>query len=123
MLTDFYFQIILQFQQSLKRLQTDVESVSVAPQALLPQLQEIQQIFEHQIMTLNPEELNPTILPIWQSYLTEIHKQMRLLAIDLRFLQGSRQRMTAQTRRTQMGDRLATLVGYCDAILAKISGD
>jgi hypothetical protein len=58
---------------------------------------------------------------MWQSYLTEIHKQMRLLTIDLRFLKASRQTATTETRRTQMSDHLGTLIHYCDAILAKIS--
>jgi hypothetical protein len=121
MLTDFNVEIILQFQESLKRLQTDLELTAVADEVLQSQLTEIQQFFEHQIMTLNPEVFNPTILPMWQSYLTEIHKQMRLLTIDLRFLKASRQTSTTATRRTQMSDRLGTLTQYCDAILAKIS--
>lgn len=121
MLTDFNFQSILQFQESLKRLQTDLESATVAQGVLQLQLTEIQQLFEHQIMTLNPEVVHPTILPIWQSYLTEIHKQMRLLTIDLRFLKASRQTFTTETRRTQTGKRIVTLIGYCDAILAKVS--
>lgn len=118
MLTDFNVESILQFQESLKRLQATLESPDITEVVLPSQLQEIQQIFEHQIMTLNLEVFNPTILPIWQSYLTETHKQIRLLTIDLRFLKASRQTQTAQTRRTQTGERIATLIGYCDAILA-----
>ncbi len=123
MLTDFNFQIILQFQERLKRLQTDLESANTAYPVLQSQWHEIQDAFEQKIMTLHPSASTPNILPIWQSYLTEIHKQIRLIAIDLRFLKAARQSTTAQTRRTQTSERLEMLIQYCDAILAKLSSD
>jgi hypothetical protein len=44
-------------------------------------------------------------------------KQLRLLAIDVMFLQGARQASTAQTRLQTISDRLTTLIQYCDAII------
>ncbi|MEH2246030.1 heterocyst frequency control protein PatD [Nostoc sp.] len=52
-----------------------------------------------------------------QSYQTEMSKQLRLLEIDVMFLQGARQASTAQTRLQTISDRLTTLIQYCDAIL------
>jgi hypothetical protein len=121
MLTDFNDKIIFQFQERLKQLQTTLESPDIADSAWQSQWHEIQQTFEEQMMGLNPEVINTQILPIWQSYLTEIHKQIRLLTIDLRFLKVARQTTTAQSRRTQIHERLNRLIVYCDAILAKIS--
>ncbi|MGB3536052.1 MAG: heterocyst frequency control protein PatD [Microcoleaceae cyanobacterium] len=121
MLTDFNFQIILQFQESLKRLQTDLESEHVAYPVLQSQWHEIEIFFEQQIMTVNPEAMAASVSPIWQSYLTEIHKQMRLLTIDLRFLKAARQSTTAQTRQIQILARIGKLMGYCDAILVKFT--
>ncbi|MHC5609629.1 MAG: heterocyst frequency control protein PatD [Nostoc sp.] len=52
-----------------------------------------------------------------QSYQTEMSKQLRLLEIDVMFLQGARQASTAQTRLQTISDRLTILIQYCDAIL------
>jgi hypothetical protein len=52
-----------------------------------------------------------------QSYRTEMSKQLRLLEIDIMFFQGARQQSTTQARRQTIGDRLTTLIQYCDAIL------
>jgi hypothetical protein len=52
-----------------------------------------------------------------QSYQTEISKQLRLLEIDVIFLQGARQASTARHRLDAIGDRLRTLIEYSNAIL------
>ncbi len=117
MLTYLNSQIILQFQHNLESLQSQLKSLEVDPKVIQHQLEQVQQLFEHQIMRLNSEVYSPTV-PKWQSYLTETHKQMRLLVIDCRRLQASRQGKTAQIRQTQMINRLGTLIGYCQAILA-----
>jgi len=52
-----------------------------------------------------------------QSYQTEMSKQLRLLEIDVMFLQGARQASTAQTRLQTISDRLIILIQYCNAIL------
>ena len=63
--------------------------------------------------------LDPPATPLEQSYLTEIHKQLRLLGMDIKFLQASRVLATAQTRQTAASDRINTLIRYCDALLQK----
>jgi hypothetical protein len=65
------------------------------------------------------QEIAPVAEDDWriQSYKTEISKQLRLLEVDVMFLQGARQPATAQTRLNVIGDRLNTLIQYCDAIL------
>ncbi|BAT51276.1 hypothetical protein NOS3756_01990 [Nostoc sp. NIES-3756] len=65
------------------------------------------------------QEIAPIAEDDWriQSYKTEISKQLRLLEVDVMFLQGARQPATAQTRLNVIGDRLNTLIQYCDAIL------
>lgn len=123
MLTDFNVEIILQFQHRLKRLQTELESATTPHEAFPSQWHEIQETFEQQIMTLTPSASTANFLAIWQSYLTEMHRQMRLIAIDLRFLKAARQTTTAQTRRKQTRERLQILIQYCDAILTKLSSE
>jgi hypothetical protein len=65
------------------------------------------------------QEIAPLMEDDWriQSYKTEISKQLRLLEVDVMFLQGARQPTTAQTRLNVISDRLNTLIQYCDAIL------
>ncbi|MCG6136015.1 MAG: heterocyst frequency control protein PatD [Nostoc sp. LLA-1] len=71
----------------------------------------LQQVFQQQIVPL--ADGNSRV----QSYRTEISKQLRLLEIDIMFFQGSRQVSTAQGRLQTIGDRLTTLIQYCEAIL------
>ncbi|MDX2097274.1 MAG: heterocyst frequency control protein PatD [Leptolyngbyaceae cyanobacterium bins.59] len=52
-----------------------------------------------------------------QSYQVEISKQLRLLAVDLTFLQAARQAGTVQQRQQQMIDRLERLISYCEAVI------
>lgn len=52
-----------------------------------------------------------------QSYKTEISKQLRLLEVDVMFLQGARQATTVKARLDVISDRLNTLIQYCHAIL------
>lgn len=73
-------------------------------------------------MRADSGELDASETPHEQSYLTEIHKQLRLLGTDVTFLQASRQPATAEARQTAAIARLNTLIGYCGALLQKNSG-
>lgn len=52
------------------------------------------------------------------SYQTEISKQIRLLGMDVMYLQAARMSATADTRRSQLLDRVEMLLGYCQALLS-----
>ncbi|NET10932.1 MAG: heterocyst frequency control protein PatD, partial [Symploca sp. SIO2B6] len=52
--------------------------------------------------------------PRWQSLCTEMHKQFRLIEVDLLFLRTARRTPTVERRLQQLGDRLSTLIDYCD---------
>lgn len=51
------------------------------------------------------------------SYKTEISKQLRLLEVDIMFLQGARHSTTLQARLKAIEERIDTLLGYCQAII------
>ena len=73
-------------------------------------LAQLQEFFGQQIVPLvdaNSRE---------QSYKTEINKQVRLLEVDLMFLQGARQSTTSQSRLKTIEERIDTLIRYCQAI-------
>lgn len=95
----------------LEELRLYASSTQLEAAELRQRLASLQQMFQQQIVPLADE--NSRVL----SYRTEISKQLRLLEIDVMFLQGARQASTTKTRLETIGDRLTTLIGYCNAIL------
>jgi hypothetical protein len=77
----------------------------------------LQQFFQQQIAPLADEDVDSPNASREQSYRTEMSKQLRLLEMDVMFFQGARQASTATARLQTIGDRLTTLLKYCDAVL------
>jgi hypothetical protein len=75
----------------------------------------LEQAFQ-QLLNLDTE-LPPALVTIWQSYLTETHKQLRLLNTDLLFLQTARQPLTREQRYRQSYSRLTQLLADTQALL------
>lgn len=96
---------------SLGQLRSDVTTTQLDATELQRRLTSLQQLFQQQIVPLPESDSRE------QSYRTEISKQLRLLEIDVMFFQGARQPATVKTRLQTIGDRLTTLIQYCDAIL------
>jgi hypothetical protein len=106
-------------QQALEQLQKTAAQDNLDREVLAAEYKKVQQFFGNQIMTTDSGELEPSETPQEQSYLTEIHKQLRLLGTDITFLQASRQPATATARQTAAHARLNTLIGYCGKLLEK----
>jgi hypothetical protein len=111
-----------ELQQALEQLQKTAAQENLDRAALAIEYKKVQQFFGNQIMRAESDDLDASETPPEQSYLTEIHKQLRLLGTDVTFLQASRQPATAEARQTGAIARLNTLIGYCDALLQKNSG-
>ncbi|BAU41375.1 heterocyst frequency control protein PatD [Leptolyngbya sp. O-77] len=79
----------------------------------------LQTQFQQQILTLDLSGLDGTIAAQVSALHTEMAKQLRLLSMDLLFLQTARQPETTRQRTEQMGDRLRLLMRYCDAVLGE----
>jgi hypothetical protein len=94
-----------------RQLHSDAINNQLDATQLRQRLASLRQFFGEQIVPL--VELDSRE----QSYRTEISKQLRLLEIDIMFFQGARQESTTQARLLTIGDRLTTLIQYCDAIL------
>ncbi|NEP88712.1 MAG: heterocyst frequency control protein PatD [Okeania sp. SIO2C2] len=107
------------FSQLLNQLQELMAQGNLEPEKISAMRKEIQQFFEIKIMSLDNLELDRSIAFQVKSYLTEMHKELRLLYVDLTFLQASRNPQTTQTRLATIKDRLKTLTGYCRNILSK----
>ncbi|MBN3949237.1 MAG: heterocyst frequency control protein PatD [Nostoc sp. NMS7] len=117
----------------LEQLRSDATTTQIVAPELRQGVASLQQFFRQQIVPLadvgvgvgeasgreaSAREASPQGED-WrvQSYQTEMSKQLRLLEIDVMFLQGARQASTAQTRLQTISDRLTILIQYCDAIL------
>lgn len=116
MLPNLHRQRYQEFSEVLEQLQT-----AASIQLDLPKLRhlflEAQQFFQQEVVTLNAGELEQSHEPRVRSYQTEMSKQLRLLGMDVMFLQAARQEETVEGRQRQLSDRLKTLISYCDAIL------
>jgi hypothetical protein len=77
---------------------------------------ELNSDFQGQIMPLSLQDVNPQ----WQSYLTEMHKQMRLLQTELMFLRSLSQPDKVLERLAKVRQCLAKLQDYC-SYLVKIN--
>ena len=80
---------------------------------------ELMEFFSHRLVPLENADLNPAGRSLLQSYITEIHKQLRLVGMDVTFLQASKSKGTTQTRKKAVSDRLQTIIDYCSTLLTK----
>lgn len=103
----------------LEQLRSDATTTQIVGPELRQRVASLQQFFGQQIVPLTDVGQASPQGEDWrvQSYQTEMSKQLRLLEIDVMFLQGARQASTAQTRLQTISDRLTILIQYCDAIL------
>lgn len=116
MLPQQHRQAIALLQDTLEQLQTQLVEVNQEKTTLMATFKQAQEYFEN-ILQFENQDVDLSLVSPLQSYLTEIHKQMRLLEMDFRFLQTSRQTATLQSRHTQMRSRIATLIGYCRSLI------
>jgi hypothetical protein len=77
---------------------------------------ELQDHFQSEIWPLGINSLDPSLGHQLQAVNVEIDKQLRLLTMDVMFLQASRQSTTIEQRQGQIRDRLTTLIRYCHAL-------
>lgn len=101
-----------EFKQALEKLQ---ETVSDGQENL--DWAGIQRFFQERVASLTESGIDPSLVSRWQSVQTEIHRQMRLLAVDMTFFQASRQLSTREQRQKQIVSRLQTLIGYCEVLV------
>ena len=105
-----FLESLLQLQKAAAKPDQESASVNVA-------LQKVQQIFTSQVLILSNDQLDLPAIARIQSYLTEIHRLMRMLQMDMMFLQTSRHRETQKQRRQAFADRVKSLISWCESIL------
>ena len=117
MLPENYCQRYQEFRQTLERLQVLTSQPEFDRSTLKADTLTVQQFFQDQVRSLNLEALDAIAEQRSLSFHVEINKQLRLLAIDVMFLQTAKQSATSQQRLEQVSDRVSTLIRYCDALL------
>mgnify|MGYP005840093395 CR=1 FL=1 len=105
------------FQNALEKLHQTVAASDLQVATRRDRFQDVQQLFQSQIASLSADDVSPDYASRWQSIQTEIYKQMRLLETDLMLLQASRSSATSRSRASTVGDRINTLIKYCEALL------
>jgi hypothetical protein len=121
MLSDDRQQRYRKLKEYLEQLRHQVEVDRPDGVSLRESVDRAQEFFHSQVLSLPLEGLDRTDMYRTQSYNTELHKQLRLLATDVLFLGSARQAATVQQRQAQLRDRLTILLRYCDILLGEDS--
>jgi hypothetical protein len=110
------------FRRSLEQFQSVCCQLDGRGSDTRSEFQALQQQFQA-ILAFDLDSLDPALAANLQAYHTEINKQLRLLSMDVIFLQASRQGQTMQQRQQQMDDRVKLLLKYCQALLEAVDGE
>lgn len=106
-----------EFKQALEQLHKSAATPDLEVAAIREKFQAVQQLFQSKIICLTADDLGEDYTSRWQSFQTEIYKQMRLLETDMMLLQASRSSATSISRARNIGDRIHTLIQYCATLL------
>jgi hypothetical protein len=107
---------ILMWQQLFTQL-TSLPSNSIPD--IKVQLDLAIELFESQILSQNIDSLPDPIAGKMRSYLTESHRLLRLLPIDLMFIAAARNPATIKQRRQAYQDKLDLLLQYCQTVITE----
>lgn len=108
--------LYMPFGRSLQDLRSQVIQSQPDVRSLQATFLDLQQYFQTTLLPTDYPDLDDLAESKLVSYQTEISKELRLLGMDIMFLQSARQAMKIQQRQAQMRDRLDRLEGYCDRI-------
>ncbi len=100
--------------QKLVALLSSLPNDSTA--AIESQLRSAIELFESQILTQNLDLLPDPIAAKMRSYVTESHRLLRLLPMDLMFITAARNPATIEQRRQAYQAKLDLLLQYCMAM-------
>ena len=88
------------------------------PAALKIQLCQATELFESQILDRDLDDLPDPIAAKMRSYVTESHRLLRLLPMDVMFIAAARNPNMLQQRRQAYQAKLDLLLQYCQAVMA-----
>lgn len=106
------------FKQSLEEVKDTLFQDTVDRGVLKEVVAKLQDYFRDQILVFDLTGLDPKAEQQIQAFHVEINKQLKLLSLDVTFLQSAKQPSTVEQRLNQASDRLTLLLRYCDALLS-----
>lgn len=107
------------FTKALQVLQALVLQANVDRQALNSHFLMVQQHYQQGLRPVLEEMQSPALTP----YQTEINRSLRLLGMDVAFLQAAQKSPTVQKRQAQMEQRLKSLLDFSQGLAAALEAD
>ncbi|MEL4894750.1 heterocyst frequency control protein PatD [Crocosphaera sp. Alani8] len=120
MLLKFYHQSYKELLVKLLGLQDLVISEDMDMIMVKSAYEQVQTIFQAQILSVNLDELDCNAISLVRSAQTELYKNLRLLRTDLLFLTSSRQTQTREKRVEKVQQKVKELIGYCEGIINQL---
>lgn len=105
------------FSQRLLALEELVSQPECDCAALKSEALDIQKFFQTQISSLDLDVLEMDVGQRSSAVQVEMDKQLRLLNLDVMFLQTARRSTTQDQRMQQIKERLKILINYCQGLL------
>ena len=105
----------------LVQIQQQVSAEPLEKKGLMTGGQKLLQLWQQQLSTTQGDEFEGAVANQWRSLHTEIHRELRLLNVDLMFLGRSNASATQAAKQKTVGDRLTKLLKYCEQIQQVIS--
>jgi len=110
--------VLSTFVKLLETLETSIQVANVNCRSLQQQFLQAQQFYQTQLL---PTLLASPSAEGLVTYQTEINRALRLLGMDVSFLQSAKNAVTLQKRQAQMRQRLNTLLEFCRGLQGAIS--
>ncbi|MDJ0582448.1 heterocyst frequency control protein PatD [Crocosphaera sp.] len=120
MLLKFYHQSYQELLANLVKLQKLVIAENTDRNEIKITYEQVQTIFEQQILSVGLDELDCNAIPLLRSAQTEIYKNLRLLGTELLFLTSSRRKETSKKRLEKVQGKVRELIGYSQAIIDQL---
>jgi phenylacetate-coenzyme A ligase PaaK-like adenylate-forming protein len=106
-------ELLAQFVEQLSGLQKSAQAAQVNGRSLQQQFLQAQQLYQTQLL---PTLMASPTADQFMSYQTEINRALRLLGMDVAFLQSAKNSVTLQKRQAQMQQQLKTLLEFCQGL-------
>lgn len=112
--------ILAQFVAALEDLQANIGKANVEGRSLRAKFLATQQLYQQKLLPTLANSPKATALVTYQ---TEISRALRLLGIDISFLQTAKNAITIQRRQAQMQQRLKTLLDFSLGLVKALEED
>ena len=103
----------------LEALYNTVGQANIEGRSLQQDFLTAQQLYQQQLM---PTLMASPAAASLMTYQTEINRALRLLGMDVSFLQTAKNPMTVQKRQAQMQQRLQTLLAFSRGLAEQLQG-